>query len=87
MDFHEVYAKILLTKQGKDGVRPMRMRKKKNLEPRLEAVSEYMLPTVSDDPNALTAIQTKEYLDYEAIFGNTSSSWRRSGPKRRASRT
>lgn len=48
----------------------MRMRKKKNLEPRLNAVSEYLLHTVSDDPNAVTAVQKKDYLDYEAIFGN-----------------
>ncbi len=70
LDFHVVYAKILFTKQGKDGVRPMRMRKKKNLGPRLEAVADYLLDTVTDDPNALTAIQKKEYLDYGAIFGN-----------------
>ena len=70
LDFYVVYAKILFTKQGTKGVCPMRMRKKKNLGPRLEAVADYLLDTVTDDPNALTAIQKKEYLDYEAIFGN-----------------
>ena len=70
LDFHVVYAKILFTKQGKDGVRTLRMWKKKNLGPRLEAVADYLLDTVTDDPNALTAIQKKEYLDYGAIFGN-----------------
>ena len=48
----------------------MRMRKKKNLEPRLAAVADYFLDASSDDPNAKTAILEKRYFDYEAIFGN-----------------
>ncbi len=48
----------------------MRMRKKKNLEPRLEAVADYMLDFVSDDPNAVKACEKKDYIDYKEIFGN-----------------
>lgn len=48
----------------------MRMRKKKNLEPRLAAVADYLLDASSDDPNAKTAVLVKEYYDYEEIFGN-----------------
>lgn len=48
----------------------MRMRKKKNLEPRLEAVADYLLDASSDDPNAKTAVLKKEYFNYEDIFGN-----------------
>ncbi len=48
----------------------MRMRKKKNLDKRLDAVADYLLDATSDDPNAKTAVLKKEYFDYEAIFGN-----------------
>ena len=48
----------------------MRMRNKKNLKPRLEAVADYLLDATSEDPNAKTAVLVKEYFDYEAIFGN-----------------
>lgn len=48
----------------------MRMRKKKNLGPRLEAVEGFLLDATSDDPNAKTAVLVKEYYDYEEIFGN-----------------
>ncbi|MBR5753413.1 MAG: tRNA (guanosine(46)-N7)-methyltransferase TrmB [Clostridia bacterium] len=48
----------------------MRMRKKKNLVPRLEAVSDYLLDTATDDPNAKTAVLDKAYFDYPALFGN-----------------
>lgn len=48
----------------------MRMRNKKNLKPRLEAVADYLLDATSDDPNAKTAVLVKEYFDFEAIFGN-----------------
>ena len=48
----------------------MRMRKKKNLEPRLLAVEEYMLDAHSDDPNASTAVLAKEYYNYKEVFGN-----------------
>lgn len=53
----------------------MRMRKKKNLEPRLAAVSDYLLDATSDDPNAKTAVLEKAYYDYEAIFGNDRPVW------------
>lgn len=48
----------------------MRMRKKKNLEPRMAAVADYFLDASSDDPNAKTAVLVKKYFDYEEIFGN-----------------
>lgn len=48
----------------------MRMRKKKNLGPRLEAVEGFLLDATSDDLNAKTAVLVKEYYDYEEIFGN-----------------
>ena len=48
----------------------MRMRKKKNLEPRLQAVSDYLIPAESEDLNYSTAADTKEYLSYRELFGN-----------------
>lgn len=48
----------------------MRMRKKKNLESRLEVCAEYLFTIESDDKNFSTAIENKKYFDYEAIFGN-----------------
>ncbi|MBP5272935.1 MAG: tRNA (guanosine(46)-N7)-methyltransferase TrmB [Clostridia bacterium] len=53
----------------------MRMRKKKNLEPRLAAVADYLLDASSDDPNSMTAVLEKAYFDYEAIFGNDHPVW------------
>ncbi len=48
----------------------MRMRKKKNLDSRLEAVSDYLLPAETDDLNFATAGEVTEYYDYAEIFGN-----------------
>ena len=48
----------------------MRMRRKKNLEPRMEAVSDLLIPCVSDDLNFSTAADVKDYVDYRALFGN-----------------
>lgn len=48
----------------------MRMRKKKHLEERL-ANCNNVLTLRSDDCNFLTAIEKKEYIDIEALFGNT----------------
>ncbi len=48
----------------------MRMRKKKHLEERL-ANCNNVLTLRSDDCNFLTAIEKKEYIDTEALFGNS----------------
>ena len=48
----------------------MRMRKKKHLEERLEKCDN-VLTLFSDDCNFLTAIEKKEYLDTEELFGNS----------------
>ena len=48
----------------------MRMRKKKHLEERL-ADCNNILTLRSDDCNFLTAIEKKEYIDTEALFGNS----------------
>lgn len=48
----------------------MRMRKKKHLEERL-ANCNNVLTLRSDDCNFLTAIEKKEYIDIEALFGNS----------------
>lgn len=48
----------------------MRMRKKKHLEERL-ANCPNVITLVSEDCNFQTAIEKKEYLDVESIFGNS----------------
>lgn len=48
----------------------MRMRKKKHLEERL-AKCNNVLTLRSDDCNFLTAIEKKEYIDTDALFGNS----------------
>ena len=48
----------------------MRMRKKKHLEERLEKCTN-VLTLFSDDSNFTTAIEKKEYIDTEALFGNS----------------
>ena len=48
----------------------MRMRKKKHLEERL-ANCNNVITLRSDDCNFLTAIEKKEYIDTEALFGNS----------------
>lgn len=47
----------------------MRMRKKKHLEERLENCNN-VITLVSDDCNFLTAIEKKEYIDTQLLFGN-----------------
>ena len=42
----------------------MRMKKKKYLTERLEAVSEYLYTSVSEDRNFKTAIHDKDYIDF-----------------------
>lgn len=46
----------------------MRMKKKKYLKERLEAVSEYLYTSVSEDRNFKTAINDKDYIDFDAWF-------------------
>ncbi len=48
----------------------MRMRKKKHLEERLEKCSN-VITLLSDDCNFNTAIEKKEYIDMEELFGNS----------------
>lgn len=47
----------------------MRMRRKKNLESRLEACSDYLIPAETDDLNFSTAAEQKDYIDCAALFG------------------
>ena len=47
----------------------MRMRKKKHLDERMDACSKYCFEINCDDRNFNTAIEEKEYLDLEKIFG------------------
>ncbi len=48
----------------------MRMRRKKNLEERLDACGEYLLEFFSEDKNFLTSQNEKEYIDFKELFGN-----------------
>ena len=49
----------------------MRMRKKKNLETRLSAVSDYILDLpLGEERDFNKAIEEKALIDYEKIFGN-----------------
>jgi len=48
----------------------MRMRKKKYLDERL-AECDNIIKLFSDDRNFLTAIEKKEYIDFEELFGNS----------------
>lgn len=47
----------------------MRMRKKKHLEERLEKCNN-IFDLISDDVNFLTAVEKKEFIDIQALFGN-----------------
>lgn len=46
------------------------MRKKKNLESRLENCGEFLLTAQGEDLNYDTAIEQKEYIDFKKLFGN-----------------
>ena len=48
----------------------MRMRKKKYLDERIDAVSELILDTRSEERDFHKAIEEKELFDYKEIFGN-----------------
>lgn len=49
----------------------MRMRKKKHLEERLQECSDYIFFMDCKDRNFQTAVQNKDYIDIQKIFGNT----------------
>jgi len=49
----------------------MRMRHKKNLEPRLEAVQDYFVTAEAEDLNYANAGSVKTYFDYAEIFGRS----------------
>lgn len=46
----------------------MRMRKKKHLEERLEAASEYLYISSSEDRNFNTAVEDKDYIELSKLF-------------------
>lgn len=48
----------------------MRLRRKKNLEARLEACSAILQCPVLQDKDCRTALNEKEYLDFSELFGN-----------------
>ena len=48
----------------------MRMRKKKNLEEKLQTVTENLTMLYSEDRNYNTSVEKKEYIDFRSIFGN-----------------
>lgn len=48
----------------------MRMRRKHNLDERLEQVKDYILERTIEDRNMKTSVEIKDYLDYRIIFGN-----------------
>ena len=49
----------------------MRMRRKKNLDKRLESCGNLIFSIESEDKNFNTAIEEKEYIDLEKWFGNS----------------
>lgn len=48
------------------------MRKKKNLKERLEAVKDYLYISETEDRNFKTAVNNKDYIDFEKWFNSTS---------------
>lgn len=48
----------------------MRIRRKKHLDERLQAVGEYLIKSDRDIPNVLEAVKDKKYLDFHVLFGN-----------------
>ena len=49
----------------------MRMRRKKNLDSRLENVNDYLITISADEKNVVLSKQIKDFLPVEKIFGNT----------------
>ena len=48
----------------------MRMRRKRNLDERLSAVSDYIIERTILDLNMKTSVEKKDYIDYKQVFGN-----------------
>ena len=48
----------------------MRMRKKKYLDERLDAVKSYILDTDREERDFEKAVQIKEHFDFTELFGN-----------------
>ena len=48
----------------------MRMRKKKHLDERLDACSNYFIKAITDDLNFETSVEKKEYFNFSELFGN-----------------
>lgn len=48
----------------------MRMRRKHNLDERLEQVKDYILERTIADRNMKTSVEIKDYIDYKKVFGN-----------------
>lgn len=48
----------------------MRMRRKKNLDSRLEGVDKYLIKCVNEDLNYENAANEIKHLDFEELFGN-----------------
>lgn len=48
----------------------MRMRRKKNLFSRFDKIGDVLIKTTYDEKNANLAVQEKEFLDFQKIFGN-----------------
>ena len=48
----------------------MRMRHKKNLDSRLEAVSDYLITLRNESLNFNDTENEKHYLDFSELFGN-----------------
>ena len=48
----------------------MRMRRKRNLDERLSAVSDYIIERTILDLNMKTSVEKKDYIDYMQVFGN-----------------
>ena len=49
----------------------MRIRRKKHLFERLDAVKDYIVELPKEIPNVLEAVKDKRYIDFVALFGNT----------------
>lgn len=48
----------------------MRMRRKHNLDERLEAVSDLIIERTINDLNMKTSVDKKDYIDFKEVFGN-----------------
>lgn len=51
----------------------MRMRRKRNLDGRLAAVSDYIIERTVLEKNMLVAVEQKDYIDFRKVFGNSNS--------------